>query len=252
MGSMRSGSSIPRRGRVRAFAGRSWTDEFTATRWSLSATSARTSSVSRPDDPGRIRPVRPGSIPRPDHRDVGIAEQYAVTMASGLAAYAGLHPVVAIYATFLNRAFDQLLMDAALHRRRHPSLDRAGSPDPTGLPHHGMWDLSICGRHPWPSSPTPQDGSQCGGPSARSPSTSPTTPTVIRFPGASVGAPITACARSASLDVIATTPTAVRRPAPRRRRIHGGDGDHRRRSRGRRSCTLVASTRAGSSRSPRT
>ncbi|NMM23963.1 MAG: 1-deoxy-D-xylulose-5-phosphate synthase, partial [Phycicoccus sp.] len=72
--------------------------------------------------------------------DVGIAEQHALTMASGLA-FAGLHPVVAVYATFLNRAFDQLLMDAGLHTAGVTVvLDRAGVTGTDGASHNGMWD----------------------------------------------------------------------------------------------------------------
>src|SRR5919112_4703460 len=75
--------------------------------------------------------------------DVGIAEQHAVTSAAGLA-MGGLHPVVAVYATFLNRAFDQVLMDVALHRAGVTFvLDRAGITGPDGPSHHGVWDLSI-------------------------------------------------------------------------------------------------------------
>ena len=75
--------------------------------------------------------------------DVGIAEQHAVTSAAGLA-MGGLHPVVAIYSTFLNRGFDQLLMDVALHRCGVTFvLDRAGVTGPDGASHHGMWDMSI-------------------------------------------------------------------------------------------------------------
>ena len=75
--------------------------------------------------------------------DVGIAEQHAVTMAAGMA-FGGMHPVVAIYATFLNRAFDQLLMDVALHKAGVTVvLDRAGVTGPDGPSHHGMWDLSM-------------------------------------------------------------------------------------------------------------
>ncbi|WP_104111616.1 MULTISPECIES: 1-deoxy-D-xylulose-5-phosphate synthase [unclassified Arthrobacter] len=75
--------------------------------------------------------------------DVGIAEQHAVTMAAGMA-FGGLHPVVAIYATFLNRAFDQLLMDVALHKAGVTIvLDRAGVTGPDGPSHHGMWDMSM-------------------------------------------------------------------------------------------------------------
>ncbi|MFW6599768.1 1-deoxy-D-xylulose-5-phosphate synthase [Propionibacteriaceae bacterium Y2011] len=75
--------------------------------------------------------------------DVGIAEQHAVTSAAGMA-MGGLHPVVALYSTFLNRAFDQVLMDVALHRLGVTFvLDRAGITGPDGASHHGMWDLSI-------------------------------------------------------------------------------------------------------------
>lgn len=75
--------------------------------------------------------------------DVGIAEQHAVTSAAGMA-YGGLHPVVAVYATFLNRAFDQVLMDVALHKAGVTFvLDRAGVTGPDGASHHGMWDLSV-------------------------------------------------------------------------------------------------------------
>ena len=75
--------------------------------------------------------------------DVGIAEQHAATSAAGLA-FGGLHPVVALYATFVNRAFDQVLMDVALHRAGVTFvLDRAGVTGPDGPSHHGMWDLAI-------------------------------------------------------------------------------------------------------------
>ncbi|WP_091073662.1 1-deoxy-D-xylulose-5-phosphate synthase [Microlunatus sagamiharensis] len=75
--------------------------------------------------------------------DVGIAEQHAVTSAAGMAMQ-GLHPVVAVYATFLNRAFDQLLLDVAMHRCGVTFvLDRAGVTGPDGASHHGMWDMSL-------------------------------------------------------------------------------------------------------------
>ncbi|TFC15338.1 1-deoxy-D-xylulose-5-phosphate synthase [Cryobacterium algoritolerans] len=75
--------------------------------------------------------------------DVGIAEQHAVTSAAGLA-FGGLHPVVALYATFINRAFDQVLMDVALHKAGVTFvLDRAGVTGPDGPSHHGIWDLAI-------------------------------------------------------------------------------------------------------------
>jgi len=75
--------------------------------------------------------------------DVGIAEQHAVTSAAGLA-LGGLHPVVAVYATFLNRAFDQVLMDVALHKCGVTFvLDRSGVTGDDGASHNGMWDMSI-------------------------------------------------------------------------------------------------------------
>jgi 1-deoxy-D-xylulose-5-phosphate synthase len=89
--------------------------------------------------------------------DVGIAEQHAVTSAVGMAT-AGLHPVVAIYATFLNRAFDQVLMDAALHRAPITFvLDRAGITGPDGASHHGMWDLGLFGLVPGARVAAPRD-----------------------------------------------------------------------------------------------
>lgn len=75
--------------------------------------------------------------------DVGIAEQHALTSAAGMA-FGGLHPVVAVYATFINRAFDQVLMDVALHKAGVTIvLDRAGVTGPDGASHHGMWDLAL-------------------------------------------------------------------------------------------------------------
>ena len=92
--------------------------------------------------------------------DVGIAEQHAVAAATGLAT-GGLHPVVAIYATFLNRAFDQVLMDAALHRSPVTFvLDRAGVTGDDGASHNGMWDLSILQVVPGLRIAAPRDGSR--------------------------------------------------------------------------------------------
>ena len=92
--------------------------------------------------------------------DVGIAEQHAMTMAAGLA-MAGLHPVVSLYATFLNRAFDQLLMDVALHKLPVTvTLDRAGVTGPDGASHNGMWDGSILQVIPGLKVAAPRDGSR--------------------------------------------------------------------------------------------
>ena len=103
--------------------------------------------------------------------DVGIAEQHAVTSAAGLA-MGGMHPVVAIYSTFLNRAFDQVLMDVALHRLPVTLvLDRAGITGNDGASHNGMWDLSVLGIVPGSGWRRRVTASGCGRNSAR-PSTS--------------------------------------------------------------------------------
>jgi 1-deoxy-D-xylulose-5-phosphate synthase len=92
--------------------------------------------------------------------DVGIAEQHAATSAAGLA-MGGLHPVVALYSTFLNRAFDQVLMDVALHELPVTfALDRSGVTGPDGASHHGMWDLSIMQLIPGLRVAVPRDGSR--------------------------------------------------------------------------------------------
>jgi 1-deoxy-D-xylulose-5-phosphate synthase len=80
--------------------------------------------------------------------DVGIAEQHAVTAAAGMA-MAGLRPIVALYATFLNRAWDQVVYDVALHRLPVVfCLDRAGITGPDGPSHHGVYDLALLSKVP--------------------------------------------------------------------------------------------------------
>ena len=92
--------------------------------------------------------------------DVGIAEQHAMTSAAGLA-MGGLHPVVAIYSTFLNRAFDQIMMDVALHKLPVTIvLDRSGVTGPDGASHNGMWDLSILGIVPGMRVAAPRDAAR--------------------------------------------------------------------------------------------
>lgn len=92
--------------------------------------------------------------------DVGIAEQHATTSAAGMA-YVGLHPVVAVYSTFLNRAFDQLLLDVALHKAGVTFvLDRAGITGDDGPSHHGIWDLALTSIVPGIKVAAPRDGSR--------------------------------------------------------------------------------------------
>ena len=100
--------------------------------------------------------------------DVGIAEQHAVTSAAGLA-MGGMHPVVALYATFLNRALDQLLMDCALHRLGVTVvLDRAGVTGPDGPSHHGMWDMTLAAMVPGLRMAAPRDAVDPGRGAGRS------------------------------------------------------------------------------------
>ncbi|GAA1886493.1 1-deoxy-D-xylulose-5-phosphate synthase [Asanoa iriomotensis] len=132
--------------------------------------------------------------------DVGIAEQHAVTSAAGLAT-GGLHPVVCVYSTFLNRALDQVLMDVALHRLPVTFvLDRAGVTGSDGPSHHGMWDLSLLGMVPGMRVAAPRDGDQLKlllreavdhhGPAA------------LRFPKADVGPALAAVGQLGTADVL--------------------------------------------------
>ena len=99
--------------------------------------------------------------------DVGIAEQHAVTSAAGLA-LGGMHPVVAVYSTFLNRAFDQVMMDVALLKLPVTFvLDRAGITGPDGASHNGVWDLSLLGMVPGMRVAAPRDAASSVNSSAR-------------------------------------------------------------------------------------
>jgi len=134
--------------------------------------------------------------------DVGIAEQHAVTSAAGLA-MGGLHPVVAIYATFLNRAFDQVLMDVALHRLPVTFvLDRAGVTGPDGASHNGMWDGSILQVVPGLRIAAPRDATRIGELLAEAVAVS-DGPTVVRFPKGSVGSEADAIGQIGGMDVLA-------------------------------------------------
>jgi 1-deoxy-D-xylulose-5-phosphate synthase len=136
--------------------------------------------------------------------DVGIAEQHAVTSAAGLA-LGGLHPVVAIYSTFLNRAFDQLLMDVALHRAAVTFvLDRAGVTGPDGPSHHGMWDMSILHLVPGLRLAAPRDAATLVQ-ALREAIEVDDAPTVVRFPRGPVGEDIPAVATEGGLDVLRRT-----------------------------------------------
>jgi 1-deoxy-D-xylulose-5-phosphate synthase len=133
--------------------------------------------------------------------DVGIAEQHAVTSAAGLA-LGGMHPVVAIYATFLNRAFDQVLMDVALHRLPVTFvLDRAGVTGPDGPSHNGMWDGSILQVVPGLKIAAPRDGARVAE-LLREAVAVHDRPTVLRFPKGAAGGDIPAVGALGGMDVL--------------------------------------------------
>ncbi|BDH13683.1 1-deoxy-D-xylulose-5-phosphate synthase [Streptomyces hygroscopicus] len=137
--------------------------------------------------------------------DVGIAEQHATVSAAGLAT-GGLHPVVAVYATFLNRAFDQLLMDVALHRCGVTFvLDRAGVTGTDGASHNGMWDLSLLGVVPGLRIAAPRDADQLRA-QLREALDVHDAPTVVRFPKEPVDDPVPAVDRIGGVDVLHRAP----------------------------------------------
>jgi 1-deoxy-D-xylulose-5-phosphate synthase len=139
--------------------------------------------------------------------DVGIAEQHAVAAAAGLA-FGGLHPVVAIYATFINRAFDQVLMDVALHRAGVTFvLDRAGVTGPDGASHHGMWDLAILQVVPGIRIAAPRDAETLREELNEAVLVK-DAPTVLRFSKGSVGNPIKAVRRTQDgVDILSEAPS---------------------------------------------
>ena len=133
--------------------------------------------------------------------DVGIAEQHAAASAAGMA-YAGLHPVVAVYSTFLNRAFDQLLLDVALHKAGVTFvLDRAGVTGDDGASHNGIWDLALSGIVPGLSVAAPRDGVRLRE-LLREAVAIDNAPTIVRFPKGPVIAEIPAFERRDGIDVL--------------------------------------------------
>jgi 1-deoxy-D-xylulose-5-phosphate synthase len=186
-----------------------WTDVFAAEMVAIGARRpdvvAITAAMLHPTGLAPFKAAYPDRV-----YDVGIAEQHAMTSAAGLA-LGGLHPVVAIYATFLNRAFDQLLMDVALHRLPVTVvLDRAGVTGPDGASHNGMWDGSILQLIPGLKVAAPRDGSRVtellneavqvvDG------------PTAIRWPKGTVGAEAEAVGKLGTMDVLAVPADASQR-----------------------------------------
>ena len=184
-------------------SGQTWTDVFSEELLGLGSTNDRVVAIT-------AAMVYPTGLHRfaqafPDRCfDVGIAEQHAVTSAAGLA-MGGLHPVVAVYSTFLNRAFDQVLMDVALHHCGVSFvLDRAGITGPDGASHHGMWDMSILQIVPGLQLAAPRDGIRLRDALARS-LTIDDGPSVIRFPRGSISADLPAVDQREGIDILLTT-----------------------------------------------
>ena len=133
--------------------------------------------------------------------DVGIAEQHATTAAAGMA-FAGLHPVVAVYSTFLNRAFDQLLLDVALHKAGVTFvLDRAGITGDDGPSHHGIWDMALTGIVPNAHVAAPRDGARLHELLGECLAIN-DAPSIIRFPKGAVTKDLPAFERRDGIDVL--------------------------------------------------
>lgn len=183
----------PATGEPLSSSGQSWTDVFSDSLVRVGERDpkiiAMTAAMLRPTG------LAPFAERFPDRvYDVGIAEQHAVASAAGLA-FGGLHPVVALYATFMGRAFDQVLMDVALHRAGVTFvLDRAGVTGPDGASHHGMWDLAMLQIVPHIRIAAPRDGTRLRETLDEAVEVD-DAPTVIRFPKGEVAADIPAVER---------------------------------------------------------
>ncbi|NAZ77822.1 1-deoxy-D-xylulose-5-phosphate synthase [Kineococcus sp. T13] len=190
----------PGTGEARARSGSSWTSVF--------ADEVLAIAQRRPDVVGITAAMRipvglePFARAHPDRVfDVGIAEQHATASAAGMAA-GGLHPVVAVYSTFLNRAFDQLLLDVALHGAGVTFvLDRAGVTGPDGPSHHGVWDVGMCRLVPGLRLAAPRDAETLRE-ELREAVAVEDAPTVVRFSKGEVPAAIPAIARTGHADVL--------------------------------------------------
>ncbi|MGF1426149.1 1-deoxy-D-xylulose-5-phosphate synthase [Kitasatospora sp. LaBMicrA B282] len=192
----------PVTGRPAKAGGRSWTSVFGHVLADLADVDERlvavTASMLQPTGLGPMAERWPQRV-----FDVGICEQHAVAHAAGLA-LGGLHPVVAIYATFLNRAFDQVLMDVALHRAAVTFvLDRAGITGPDGASHHGMWDLAALRLVPGMRIAAPRDEVTLR--ALLTEAVQQDGPTVVRYPKAEVGASLVPMSRMDGVDVLRRT-----------------------------------------------
>ena len=190
----------PDSGRPLSAAGPSWTgafaDELVRIGHERSDVVAITAAMLAPTGLDRFAEVFPDRT-----FDVGIAEQHATTSAAGLA-FAGLHPVVAVYATFLNRAFDQVLMDCALHRAGVTFvLDRAGVTGDDGASHNGMWDLAMLQVVPGVRIAAPRDEPTLRRALREAVGVS-DAPTVVRFPKGALGPVVPATGSVGDIDIL--------------------------------------------------
>jgi len=202
------GAFDPRTGRQLSSGGRRWTavfaDEIVAVAEERSDIVAITAAMSEPTGLKRFAARFPDRF-----YDVGIAEQHAMTSAAGLAS-GGLHPVIALYATFLNRAFDQLLMDVALHRLPVTIvLDRAGLTGDDGASHNGMWDLALLGMVPGLRLAAPRDEPTLRA-EFREAVAHADGPTVVRYPKTPLGEDIVAIRSVGGVDVLVEPDSGAR------------------------------------------
>jgi 1-deoxy-D-xylulose-5-phosphate synthase len=191
----------PETGQPLAAAGTSWTsvfaDEMVAVARRRSDVVGITAAMLVPVGLHRFAAEFPDRV-----FDVGIAEQHAVASAAGMA-FAGLHPVVAVYATFLNRAFDQVLLDVALHSAGVTFvLDRAGITGDDGPSHNGMWDMALLQAVPGLRLAAPRDAARLREELAEALEVD-DAPTVVRFPKGAVPADLPALERVGGVDVLA-------------------------------------------------
>ena len=194
------GAFEPATGRPTSPARRGWTDVFSEELVAIGAERpdvvAITAAMLYPTGLAQFRQAFPERT-----FDVGIAEQHAVTSAAGFA-LGGMHPVVAVYATFLNRAFDQVLMDVALHRLPVTFvLDRAGVTGSDGASHNGMWDGSILQVVPGLKIAAPRDGARVAE-LLREAVGIHDGPSLLRFPKGAAGLDVPAVGTLGGMDVL--------------------------------------------------
>ncbi|MEU8633061.1 1-deoxy-D-xylulose-5-phosphate synthase [Amycolatopsis sp. NPDC048633] len=199
------GAFDPATGAARAKKGRTWTSVFSEELTALGAERenlvAITAAMREPTGLGRFARAFPDRF-----HDVGIAEPHAVASAAGLAAM-GAHPVVALYSTFLNRAFDQLLFDVALHRLPVTVvLDRAGITGADGPSHHGVWDYALLGMVPGLVQAAPRDEATLRA-ALRAAVEHQGGPSVVRFPKSPLVESVLTLRRAGSVDVLYETGT---------------------------------------------